>query len=183
MNIYLNSLSGINATAPNPEDAWEFIKFMNGKETAKLKSRSTYELSSRLEFVKPREGMSYNVQAFTSMKPGPLPQSSLAEQELYRQKPNLNLISELGTKAYNDVIQGNKTVNEALLEWETKGNDLLQKIKTKPKDGIDGFYEELYGEGGGGMGGMPFEKQALMEASGESVEAVEAVEPDVTVEE
>jgi multiple sugar transport system substrate-binding protein len=162
MNVYLNQLSGINATAPNPEDAWEFVKFMNGKEWAKLKSRSTYEMSARMEYVKPRDGMSYNIEAFTKMKPAPLPQSSQQEQELYRQKPNLNMVSEIGSRAYSDIIQDKKSVKEALEFWDTKGNDLLQKIKTKPSGGIDGFYEELNGE----QGSIPFEKRALIEASG-----------------
>jgi multiple sugar transport system substrate-binding protein len=150
-NIYLNQLSGINSNAPNPEDAWEFVKFMNGKEWAKLKSRSTYEMSARTECVKPRDGMSYNVEAFTKMKPAPLMQSSLKEQQLYRDKPNLNMVSELGTRAYSEVIQGKKTVKEALLEWETKGNDLLQKIKTNPKGPIEGIFDNVYGNGDAAM--------------------------------
>ncbi|RED65835.1 ABC transporter substrate-binding protein [Cohnella lupini] len=144
-SIYLNQLSGINANAANSEDAWEFVKFMNGKEWAKLKARSTYELSARKEYVKPRDGMTYNVEAFTKMKPAPQLNSSLKDQELLRNAPNLNLISELGTKYYAEVIEGKKTVKEALTEWETKGNDLLQKIKTNPKGAIEG-----YGETGGG---------------------------------
>jgi multiple sugar transport system substrate-binding protein len=151
-NIYLNQLSGINSNAPNPDDAWEFVKFMNGKEWAKLKSRSTYEMSARKEFVKPRDGMSYNVEAFTKMKPAPQIQSSLKEQQLYRDKPNLNMVSELGMRGYTEVIQGKKTVKEALLEWETKGNDLLQKIKTNPKGPIEGIFDDVYGGGAA----MPF---------------------------
>jgi multiple sugar transport system substrate-binding protein len=161
-NIYLNQLTGINANAANPDDAWEFVKFMNGKEWAKLKSRSTYEMSARKEFVKVRDGMSYNVEAFTKMKPAPLMQSSLKEQELFREKPNLYMVSQLGMNAYNQVIQGTKTVKEALEQWETKGNDLLQKIKTNPKGQIDGVFDDVYGE-------IPPEKRALMEAAGEAV--------------
>lgn len=171
-NIYLNQLSGINATAPNPEDAWEFVKFMNGKEWAKLKSRSTYEMSARKEFVKERDGMTYNVEAFTKMKPAPLPQSSAKEQQLYADKPNLYMVSDLASAAYDDVIKGKKTVKEALADWEAKGNDLLQKIKTNPKGPIEGVNDDVYG----GEGAIPFEKQALMDAAGETVEAVEVVE-------
>lgn len=132
-NVYLSSLAGINAKAANPDDAWEFVKFMNGKEWAKLKSRSTYELSARKEFVKVRDGMSYNVEAFTKMKPAPQLNSSLKDQKLYREKPNLQMVSELGNRAYSELIQGKKTVKEALTQWETKGNDLLQKIKLNPE--------------------------------------------------
>ena len=43
--------------------------FLNGKEWAKLKSRATYEFSSREEFIKPIDGLDYNVKAFYSLKP------------------------------------------------------------------------------------------------------------------
>lgn len=161
-SMYMGSLSGINATAANPDDAWEFVKFMNGKDWAKLKSRSTYEMSARKEFVKVRDGMSYNVEAFTKLKPAPQLNSNLKDQQLLREKPNLQMVTELGSRAYSEVIQGKKTVKEALAQWETKGNDLLQKIKTNPKGQIDGIFEEN-GEG------MSPEKRAVMEAAGEAV--------------
>jgi multiple sugar transport system substrate-binding protein len=160
-NIFLNNLSGINAKAANPDDAWEFVKFMNGKEWAKLKARSTYEMSARKEFVKVRDGMSYNVDAFTKMKPAPIMQSSAEEQALYREKPNLNMVSELGNRAYSEVIQGKKSVKEALQEWETKGNDLLQKIKLNPKGQINGVFDDVYGGGG-----VPLDKEAVTQAAG-----------------
>jgi len=167
-SITLNSLAGINAKAANPEDAWEFVKFMNGKDWAKFKSRSTYEMSARKEFIKPREGMEpFNIEAFTKMKPAPAYRSSLKEQALYREKPNLELVTQLGDRAFSEVIQGNKSVKEALEQWETKGNDLLQKIKTNPDGQIDGIFDDVYGGGA-----IPMEKQMLMDAAGVSAEAV-----------
>ncbi|WP_256760284.1 ABC transporter substrate-binding protein [Cohnella sp. WQ 127256] len=163
-NMYLSQLSAINATAANADDAWEFVKFMNGKEWAKLKSRSTYELSARTEFVKVKEGMSYNIDAFTKMKPSPALNSSLKDQALYQEKPNLNMVNELGSRAYSEVIQGKKSVKEALAQWETKGNDLLQKIKTNPKGNIEGIFDDV---------GMSEEKRRVMEAAGESVTIID----------
>lgn len=161
-SIYLNQLSGINAKAANPDDAWEFVKFMNGKEWAKLKSRSTYEMSARKEFIKVRDGMSYNVDAFTKLKPAPQQQSSFKEQELYREKPNLYMVNDLGQRAFSEVIEGTKSVKEALEQWETKGNDLLQKIKTNPKGQIEGIFDDVYGN-------ISPEKRAVMEAAGEAI--------------
>jgi len=159
-NIYMNQMSAINATAANPNDAWEFVKFMNGKEWAKLKSRSTYEMSARKEFIKPRDGMIFNIDAFTTMKPAPQPNSSFKDQELMNEKPNLRLITELGSRFYSEVMQGNKSVKEALQEWETKGNDVLQKIKLNPKGEIEGIYDEIYG--------TPSDmKTRIMQAAGE----------------
>ncbi|OXS62407.1 hypothetical protein B1A99_00635 [Cohnella sp. CIP 111063] len=168
-NIYLNQLAGINANARNTDDAWEFVKFMNGKEWAKLKSRSTYELSARKEFVKVRDGMSYNIDAFTKMKPAPLQGSSIKEQELYREKPNLNLINEMGSMLFSQVMQGSKSAKDALALWQEKGNDLLQKIKTNPKGNIENPFDGINTDNGGGGGVIPLDKRAIMEAAGEAV--------------
>lgn len=161
-----SSLSGINAKAQNLDDAWEFVKFMNSEERAVFTSRSTYELSSRTAFIKPREGMSYNIDAFTKMKPAPTPNGSPAEQQLLQERPNLNLIQDVFNQVYNSIFQGQRTVDEALTFMETKGNDLLQKIKTNPKGQIDGVYDDIY-PGGGAGGGISIDKMNVMRAAGE----------------
>lgn len=171
-NIYLNNLAAINAKATNPDDAWEFVKFMSGKEWAKFKSRSTSELSSLKEFVKVKDGMEpYNIEAFTKLKPAPTYRSSLKEQELYREKPNLEYIASYGDKYFQEVIRQESSVKEALAKWQEKGTDLLQKIKNQPTGEIEGLYEDLYGGGGGGGMPMPYmsEKELVMRASGEMV--------------
>ena len=177
MSFY--QLAGINAQAHNPDDAWEFIKFMNGEKSAKFKSRSTYELSSLKAYVKVKDGMDpFNIEAFTKMKPASQA-LSLKDQELAREKPNLDLTRELGNQAYQKVLQGTKTVKEALEEWQTRGNDLLQKIKTNPSGPIDGIYENVYGDGGS----IPIDKFRVMEAAGEVVASEdEAVSSDAAEE-
>lgn len=147
--IYLSSLATINAKAQNPDDAWEFVKFMNGKEWGKLRSRSSYEMPTLKEFVKVKDGMSYNIDAFTSVKPM-YNSNSYAEQKLEQERPNLRYIQQLAEIQYNKVIQGQKTVKEALAEFETKGNDLLQKIKLNPKGEMQGVFDDVYGGSGGG---------------------------------
>jgi len=143
------------------DDAWEFVKFMNSEDAAKFKSRSTYELSSRNAFVKPREGMSYNIDAFTKMKPAPVPNGSPADQRLLQERPNLSLIQDVFSQVYNSIFQGQRTVDEALELMDTKGNDLLQKIKTNPKGQIDGVYDDL-----NVGGGMSIDKMNVMRAAG-----------------
>jgi multiple sugar transport system substrate-binding protein len=147
----LSSLAGINAKAQNEKDAWEFVKFMNSDEWAKLRSRSTYEMPTRVDYIKPREGLSYNVEAFTKMQPAPYPGSSPEEQKLLRDRPNLYIIQNVFSQVWNTVFQGQRTVDEALQFMETKGNDLLQKIKANPTGEIEGAYDDIYV--GGGVGG------------------------------
>jgi multiple sugar transport system substrate-binding protein len=146
-NVYLSSLSAINAKAPNPEDAWEFVKFMNGKEWGKLKSRSSYEKPALKEFIKVKDGMSYNIDAFTTTKPIPN-QNTYEDQQMYNERPNLYMIQDLARTEFNKVIQNEMTVKEALAEFESKGNDLLQKIKLNPKGQIAGVNDGAYGGGG-----------------------------------
>jgi len=160
-----SSLAGINSKAQNEKDAWEFVKFMNSEDWAVFKSRSTYELSSRTAFIKPREGMSYNIDAFTKMKPAPIPNGSPAEQRLLQERPNLSMVQDVVSQVYNSIFQGQRTVDEALKFLDTKGNDLLQKIKTNPSGQIDGVYDDIYPNNGNG--GMSVDKMNLMRAAGE----------------
>ncbi len=149
-SMSLSTLMGINNKAQNPDDAWKFIKFMNSKEWAKLKSRSTYEMVARKEFLKPLDGMTYNVEAFYTLKP--TPPSKINISNLYSKYPYFHqAIYEPGQQLFQEVLQDKKTVKEALAEWETKGNANLKKMKENPDQPIDN------GNGpGGGIPGMVY---------------------------
>ena len=134
-NIYLSTLMGINSKAQNPDDAWEYIKFLNGKEWAKLKSRSMWDLTARKEFLKPVLGLEYNIEAFTKLKP--VPPASLEQEKLMREKPNLWQVQNLGQPLFQQVVEGKKSVKDALAEWETQGDSMLQKIKTNPNGPLE----------------------------------------------
>ncbi|OBR64959.1 ABC transporter substrate-binding protein [Paenibacillus oryzae] len=123
-NIGLSQLMGINAKAQNAADAWEFIKFSNSKEWAKLKSRSNYELVARKEFLLPVGGMSYNIDAFTLLTP--LPPATTNMDNIYSEKPNIWEVSNIGYQLFENIRDGSKTVAEAMAEWETRGNAILQ---------------------------------------------------------
>lgn len=123
-NINLSQLMGINTKAPNAEGAWEFIKFSNSKDWAKLKSRSTYELVARKEFLQPVGGMQYNIDAFTMLKP--LPPRTTNDDKIYQEKPNIWEAQNIGYELFQGVMDGSKSVDEALAEWETRGNAILQ---------------------------------------------------------
>ncbi|OBZ16712.1 ABC transporter substrate-binding protein [Bacillus sp. FJAT-26390] len=129
-SISLSQLMGINSKAQNDKDAWDFIKFSNSKEWAKLKSRSLYEMVARKEFLTPIGGLQYNMNAFTTLKPLP-PTSSDADQ-IYRTKPGVWEAQQPGYELFQEVIKKTKTAKEALAEWETRGNAVLEKIKNNP---------------------------------------------------
>lgn len=137
-NIGLNQLMGINANAQNSKDAWEFIKYSNSKEWAKLKSRSLYEMVARKEFLKPIGGLQYNLDAFTTLKP--LPPTNSNADRIFNEKPGIWNAQQPGYELFAEVLKGTKTAKEALAEWETKGNAVLEEIKNNPQ-----------GQGGGGI--------------------------------
>ncbi|MFC4103879.1 ABC transporter substrate-binding protein [Paenibacillus xanthanilyticus] len=132
--INLSALMGINTKAANADDAWEFISFNNSKEWAKLKSRSTYELIARKSMIKPRDGHDYNVEAFYTLKP--VPPTSLDLEKLYREKPGIYEAQYLGNQSLQQVIEGKMSVQQALKDWETKGNEALKRTNDGTGEGI-----------------------------------------------
>lgn len=148
-NIWYNYTFSINSNAANPETAWDFVKFVNGEEYAKLKSRSnTYEMVSRKSYIQPRQGLSYNIQAFYLLRP--FPPTDPKSDKLMSEKPGLYGITDVGRRSFNEVLENKKTPEEALNEWAEKGNKMLQEIKLNPKtqfqdDGTPYIPEEYKG--------------------------------------
>ncbi|WP_325048382.1 ABC transporter substrate-binding protein [Paenibacillus sp. CAA11] len=129
-NMYMDTLA-INASAPNPDTAWDFVKFQASEEWAKLKSRSSYEMVSRKSYIKPVGGKDYNIAAFYTLKP--TPPTSTKVVKLYREKQGLSSIEEIGATFFQQVLDNKKTPAEALKAYEQKGNEMLQAIKNNPK--------------------------------------------------
>ncbi|MFD1955156.1 ABC transporter substrate-binding protein [Paenibacillus thailandensis] len=151
-NVYLSDLMGINVNAPNADDAWDFIKFTNSREWAELKSRNNYQLTARKEFIKPRDGLTFNINAFTSVKPIP-PQSTDTEKQL-REYPRLYEAEQPAYQLFQEVVQGTKTVEEALAQWETEGNKILTEIKNAPASPAEGELKPA-ADGGGTAEAVP----------------------------
>lgn len=128
-SVYLNGLMAINAKAQNPEDAWRFIKFINGEDWARLKSRSLNQMVSRAKYIQPREGLQYNIKAFYSLKPVPIENELSA---LYHEYPQIGQVQSMGMQYFKKAIDGTTTVREALKEWQTAGEAALQQIKENP---------------------------------------------------
>lgn len=131
-NIYYNNVFSINNNAPNPDTAWEYIKFINGEDFAKLKSRNnTYEMVSRKSYIQPVQGLSYNIQAFYLLKP--IPPTNPKDDKMMSEKQGLYNVTNMGRTYFQQVLENKKTPEEALKEWEEKGNKMLQEIKLNPK--------------------------------------------------
>lgn len=127
--ISMYPLMAINGKAANASDAWELIKFINGKDWAELKSRSSSELLSRLDYIKPINGVEYNIGAFTRLSP-PMPKPDLM---LYRSTPNIIWrLQDIGRMKLERVVRGELGLDQALKEWQTEGDALLKQFKENP---------------------------------------------------
>ena len=141
-----DSIMAINTQAQNPDDAWKFVQFINGEDWAKIRSRSTYELVTRKSFIKPKEGMNYNIQSFYAMKPAP---SNPVEDKLNREYRNLWIIDNSVYELFEKRIEGKLTTADMLKQWETKGNQLLPMIKKNPNGSIyddEAVQKAVYGD-------------------------------------
>jgi len=133
-DLYYNNLMGINAKSTNLADAWKFIAFTNGPKWAKLKSHSTYQLVSRKTFIKPQDGLNFNMNAFLDVNPSPpMPDQSM----IYQTYANIYSIQQLGQNEFDDVIAGKKSVADALKDWQAKGNKFLALLQQNPKASMD----------------------------------------------
>ncbi|MDO3678086.1 ABC transporter substrate-binding protein [Paenibacillus ehimensis] len=135
-NIGLEGLMGINAKAQNAEDAWKFIKFINSEEWARLKASSTYNLVSRQKYIKPKDGAEFNIKAFTTLLPAPS-----RDYKVYREKPGLYDVERLGSQKFQQVVQNKLQVRDALKQWQTEGDAMLQKIKENPNAQFDSMMQ------------------------------------------
>lgn len=126
--IYLQGMMGINAKAQNDKDAWAFMKFVNGEDWARLKSRSQSTLVSNKDYLQPKEGMSYNISAFYQLKPAPIQD----EMNMWRKYPNLYMVQSIGQQKFQEVLNGDKEVRQALKEWQTEGDAMLQQMRDDP---------------------------------------------------
>lgn len=137
--VGLNGIMGINAKAQNVEDAWKYLKFVNGEDWAKLKSHSNYQLMSRKKYIKPKDGSNFHIEAFYNIKP-------VASQnefyKLYREKPNIHMVQEVGRREIQAAAEGKKSVREALKVWQSQGDAMLQQMKQDPKAPMDQFLQQ-----------------------------------------
>ncbi|MCZ8518828.1 MULTISPECIES: ABC transporter substrate-binding protein [Paenibacillus] len=132
-SIWMEGLMGVNSKAQNPDDAWDFIKFVNGEDWARLKAGSQSTLVSRQKYIKQKEGAQYNIKAFTTL----LPVTSTENSRIYMEKPYLGQVTGLGQMKFQEVLNGKLQVREALKQWQTEGDAMLQKLKENPNAQLD----------------------------------------------
>ncbi len=139
--VFMDLIIGINAKAQNRDDAWRFMKFLNGEEWAELKSQSSNNMVSRQSFIKPRDGLQYNIEAFFKLMPAP--QNNVYRYFTGRSNEVMWRIEGIGQQKFREVLEGNIAVRDALKQWQTEGNTILQNFRDNPDAPI---WEEYYYE-------------------------------------
>lgn len=153
--VYLNGIMGISANAQNQEDAWKFIEFIMSERWAQQKSKNVQQMVTWKKYNEPRAGLDYNLEAFYYNIPA---RDINNYGDIYIQKPDIWQAQNIGYTKFQEVLNGNKTVEEALQEWETEGDAILQQMKEN-----NGRIDPNFGE----PGLFYDERQAIMEAAGE----------------
>lgn len=121
--VVIDPIFVIPANAIHTEEAWDFIQFINGEQWAQLKAKSTYDLLSREKYNQPLYGDSYHLNAFLQTKAAKVSSSPSHRMD------DLSNIRNIGDYYFEQVMEGNLTVQEALHQWEDNGNIQLQNLK------------------------------------------------------
>lgn len=125
--IGLDGIMSINAKAQNAEEAWKYIKFLNGEDWARLKAGSSHNIVSRQKYIKKKDGAEYNQQAFTLLMPVPY-----QDGRIYLQNPRLYDVQGIGYQKLQQVAEGKLEVREALRQWQAEGDAMIQQSKENP---------------------------------------------------
>jgi ABC-type glycerol-3-phosphate transport system substrate-binding protein len=135
-NVGLSEIYGVAADSPNKRAAWEFVKFINGPEMAKASARSmTGRIPTRKDYFKEIDGRS--TEPFYLLKPKLGTSSSGFWNSKIPEKFHEGFMPLVNT-SLQAVVDNKKTVDEAVAELETKGQQMLNKAyeeqKAKSKD-------------------------------------------------
>lgn len=125
----LEQMLAISSTAQNEEDAWELIKFVNSNEVAKIKAANPYQLTSRMDFNRSQKA-GVSLEPFYNVKPAPVTDANM--NSLAYKMPNIYQINLAGQMLFSEVIQGKRTVANALKAWEQQGNHMLNAMRKDP---------------------------------------------------
>lgn len=126
----VNQIFAVHAKSPQLRAAWEFVKFINGAEYARVMSRAASgEMLSRSAYIKDNEGR--HLEAFYKLKP--------ADNELYK---DYDKLPQAFMKSFQSILEqemqsaydGKKSVAEALSAIQQQGQQSLASAKQAEAD-------------------------------------------------
>lgn len=121
-SINYRGLMAINRNSQNANLAWDFISFNNSEKMLKIRSRNQGQFVSVAELNQQQGEGPANIQAFYTLTP-----AIDALQAMYNSNnENMWQVYSIADMALKEVMKGEKTVQEALEEIQTKGQEALE---------------------------------------------------------
>lgn len=130
-NFYLNDLFAINAKSPNLREAWEFVKYANGDELARVRSKVSREVFTRTTYMTRKDGRSLE----------PFYQLTFNNNESVNDQQFGGfqyMIQEAANKEIEEVISGNKSLDDAIQAIEKLGQDQVNQMKLQKDKQAEG---------------------------------------------
>ncbi|UJF32850.1 ABC transporter substrate-binding protein [Paenibacillus hexagrammi] len=123
-SVTVTQIFGINAQSSNLRAAWEFVKYINGDEFARIMSKSSQNLQTRTSYSKEKDG--HSLEAFYLLKPNPD-----SPYEGYDKIPTdfFQSFNGLANQEIKAVIDGKQSAEQALNAMQNKGQEALMKAK------------------------------------------------------
>ncbi|NQX67829.1 extracellular solute-binding protein [Paenibacillus alba] len=116
LNITLFGLSGIISNSTHIKESWDLLKFINSEGVAKVKSQNLPLLTSRSNIMHDDDFSNkfYDYKVTYNQR-----------ESIHVDTKKISKIAAVGSELLNQTIQGRITTDEALKEFEEKGQEIL----------------------------------------------------------
>ncbi|WP_238403182.1 ABC transporter substrate-binding protein [Paenibacillus mesophilus] len=125
-SLSVNQIFAVNAQSPNVRAAWEFVKYINDNEYARVTSKTPAfgSITSRASYLKDTEGR--NIEAFYKIKGN----SAAFNKAMANIPPAfIGQLYGIAEAEFKEALEGRKTIDEALQAIQEKGQIELTKAK------------------------------------------------------
>lgn len=127
-DVYFRDIYAIAANSQNKDAAWEFIKFVNGEDMAKVTSRTNVgmipSIPSRPEYFKELDGRS--TEAFYALKLKEFSSMDVLWGNKNVPEEYISSFQALLNEALQAILDNEKSVDEAVNELQMKGQEALR---------------------------------------------------------
>jgi multiple sugar transport system substrate-binding protein len=124
-SVGINDLFAINSQSENQRAAWEFVKYLNSDELAKIFSRSSQNLLGRTKYIKEIDG--HSLEAFYKLK------SNMDIYKGYEKIPMgfYQMINSIVDTGLQPVLDDKISLDEALKSIQLQAQAALDKAKVE----------------------------------------------------
>jgi multiple sugar transport system substrate-binding protein len=124
-SVGVSNLFAINAQSENQRTAWEFVKYLNSDELAKIFSRSSQNLLGRTKYIKDKDG--HSLEAFYKLK---------SNTDMYKGYEKIpmgfhQMINSIVDTGLQPVLDDKISLDEALKSIQLQAQDALDKAKVE----------------------------------------------------